>query len=228
MKKPQKTPQSGCPDSNQGLAAYKAVALPSALHPVNGPLHPLAVIFFCLALHYLILGFSNPRYRTNRVTFPLPECKKPPAGCSCRWPITNPGGMTLCTVLRPYTFVIIIITQQKRTKRTSLIIFYETFKCHPASICCMLFSHFMSNRNPTQRIIQTPVSAYPPYAAVRNALYVLLCLHNLLIQPCNLTLKHIAVYALVPQPLFILRHRESGNPLRAKRLLPFLSTCHGV
>lgn len=121
VKKPQKTPQSGCPDSNQGLAAYKAVALPSALHPVNGPLHPLAVIFFCLALHYLILGFSNPRYRTNRVTFPLPECKKPPAGCSCRWPITNPGGMTLCTVLRPYTFVIIIITQVKRSERSNII-----------------------------------------------------------------------------------------------------------
>ena len=47
-----KTPQSGCLDSNQGLAAYKAVALPSALHPVNGPLYPLAVIFLvpCTAL----------------------------------------------------------------------------------------------------------------------------------------------------------------------------------
>lgn len=47
-----KTPQSGYLDSNQGLAAYKAVALPSALHPVNGPLRPLAVIFIvpCAAL----------------------------------------------------------------------------------------------------------------------------------------------------------------------------------
>lgn len=37
-----KTPQSGYLDSNQGLAAYKAVALPSALHPVKRASAPVS------------------------------------------------------------------------------------------------------------------------------------------------------------------------------------------
>lgn len=138
-----KTPQSGYLDSNQGLAAYKAVALPSELHPVNGSLHPLAVIFIVPCTALSDFRVQQPPALPNEPSYIPSSCMQKATSrmSPSDGPLQIQGGMTLCTVLRPYTFVIIIITQVKRSERSNIIF-----------LCQFLF--------------QTPVCNFLPCAGV--------------------------------------------------------------